>query len=148
VNGDFEAGPTGWTESSTHGYDLILSTANLAGMVPHSGNWAVWLGGDNNEESVISQQVTVPTGSPYMSYWHNIGSKDTCGPDEAAVAIDSTIEDRYYLCTSQNTGVWMKHVVNLSAYAGKSVWLQIAVDTNASNRSNLFVDDLDFQATP
>ena len=146
VNGDFEAGPTGWTESSTNGYGLILSGADLQGMSPHSGKWAAWLGGDNSEESVISQQVTVPSGSPYLSYWHVIGSTDTCGRDEAAVAIDGTIVHRYDLCISQKTGGWVKHVVNLSAYAGRSVSLQIAVNTNSSNISNLYVDDVAFQA--
>ncbi|HJX36987.1 MAG TPA: S8 family serine peptidase, partial [Anaerolineae bacterium] len=69
VNGDFEDGPTGWFEYSTHGWDLIVNS--LPGIVtPHSGAWAVWLGGDYDELSYVEQQVTVPPGSPYLAYWH------------------------------------------------------------------------------
>jgi hypothetical protein len=147
VNGDFEDGPTGWFEYSTHGWDLIVNS--LPGIVtPHSGAWAVWLGGDYDELSYVEQQVTVPPGSPYLAYWHWIASEDTCGHDFAGVIVNgSTVVDVYDLCQSANTGWWVKHVVNLSAYAGQSVFVQIRAETDSSYYSNLFVDDVAFQAT-
>jgi len=148
VNGDLEDGPTAWVEYSKNGWDLIVD--NLPGIVtPHSGAWAVWLGGDYDELSYVEQQVTVPPSSPYLAYWHWISSEDTCGHDFAGVIIDgSAVVDVYDLCQSANSGWWVKHFVNLSAYAGQSVFLQIRAETDSSHYSNLFVDDVAFQATP
>jgi uncharacterized repeat protein (TIGR01451 family) len=147
TNGDFEDGPTGWTEYSTHGWDVIR-TSFPGSVTPHSGSWAVWLGGDYYDVSYIQQQVTVPSGSPYLAYWHWIASEDFCGYDFGGVVINgSTVVDVYTLCEDENTGDWVKHVVNLSAYAGQSVSLQIRVETDGSLNSNLFVDDVSFQAS-
>lgn len=146
VNGDFESGPTGWVEYSRNGWDLILPASSLP-VTPRSGNWAVWLGGDHNEISYTQQQVTVPASSPYLSYWHWIASEDWCGYDFGGVIINSTVVDVYNLCSSTNTGGWVKHVVNLSAYAGQSVSLQIRAETDSSLNSNLFVDDASFQTS-
>ncbi len=106
-------------------------------------------GGDFNEIAYIQQQVIVPTGSPYLAYWHWIASADSCGNDFGGVIINgSTVVDAYNLCTSTNTGGWAKHVVNLSAYAGQTVSLQIRAETNGSLNSSLFVDDVSFQSSP
>jgi hypothetical protein len=147
VNPGFESGPTGWIQYSLKGWPVIVDAANLA-VVPHSGNWAVWLGGDFDEIAYIQQQVTVPSGSPYLAYWHWIGSEDDCGFDFGSVVINSTtVVDVYDLCLSTETGGWVHHVVNLGAYAGQSVSLQIRVETDSILNSNLFVDDVSFQAT-
>lgn len=146
-NGDFEQGPVIWTEYSTHGWDLIV-TDFPGSVTPHSGSWAVWLGGDFDDISYVQQQVTVPSGCPYLAYWHWIASQDYCGYDFGGVIINgSTVVDVYNLCSSANTGGWVKHVVNLSSYAGQSVSLQIRVETDGSLNSNLFVDDVAFQAS-
>ncbi|MFN8596649.1 MAG: S8 family serine peptidase [Anaerolineae bacterium] len=148
ANGDFESGHSAWTEYSSHGWDTIVGSADLpTSVTPHGGSWATWLGGDYNDISYIQQQVTVPSIAPYLAYYHWIGSGDTCGNDLARVRINGTNVEVYNLCTSTSTGGWVKHVVNLSAYAGQSVALQIRVETNGSNNSNLFVDDVFFQAT-
>lgn len=149
VNGDFEAGPTGWTEYSTHGWDLILQETELPTTVyAYSGSWAVWLGGEYDDLSYIQQQVTVPADRPYLRYMHWISSADTCGYDYAGVMINNaTVADIYDLCASKNTGGWVQHVVNLVAYAGQLVLLQIRVDTDSALNSNLFVDDVSFQAS-
>ena len=146
MNGDFESGPTGWVEYSSNGWDLILPNSSLI-VPPHGGSWAVWLGGDDDEISYIQQQVIVPPGSPYLAYWHWIASEDFCGYDFGKVIINSTTVDEYDLCSSTNTGGWAKHVVNLSAYAGQSVSLQIRAETDSSLNSNLFIDDVSFQAS-
>jgi hypothetical protein len=146
VNGDFESGPTAWTQFSTHGWPLILSSADLP-VSPHGGNWAVWLGGDFDETAYIEQQVTVPSGAPYLRYWHWISSEDDCGWDFAWVIVDSTTADAYNLCASANTGGWVEHSVDLSAFAGQTVDLQIRADNDSSLLSNLFVDDVSFQSS-
>ncbi len=144
VNGDFEAGSTGWLEYSTHGWPLIVDSLPIT---PHSGGCAAWLGGDYDDISRIQQEITVPVSSPYLAYWHWIASQDTCGYDFGSVIINASVVDVYALCEATNTGGWVKHVVNLNAYAGQSVSLQIRAETNSSLNSSLFADDVSFQAT-
>ncbi len=46
-----------------------------------------------------------------------------------------------------NTGGWVKKSLYVGAYAGQTVTLQIRLDTDSSNRSSLFVDDVYFSAS-
>ena len=147
VNGDFEDGPTGWTQFSTHGWQLILNSGWPGYVGPHGGSWAVWLGGDYNETSYIQQQVTIPAGMPYLHYWHWIASADLCGYDFAYVRINNTPIHSYNLCSATNTGGWVEHIVYVGAYAGQSVALQIRTQTDDTYNSNLFVDDVSLKAT-
>ena len=146
LNGDFEQGATGWEQYSTHGWTLITNA--LPGTAPaHSGSYAAWLGGDFDDISYVQQQVTIPSASPYLTYYHWIASDDICGYDFGGVLVNGTVVEAYNLCTSENTGGWVKHAVNLSAYAGQNATLQIRVETDFSNNSNLLVDDVAFSAS-
>jgi C1A family cysteine protease/predicted secreted protein len=145
VNGDFEGGSTVWTEYSYQGYYPIITSAPP--ITPHSGSYATWLGGADDETSYVEQQVTISSSAPYLVYWHWIASDDTCGYDFGGVLINGTAVDSYNLCSANNTSGWVTHSVNLSAYAGQSVTLQIRAETDSSVNSNLFVDDVSLQAT-
>lgn len=147
VNPGFESGPTGWTEYSAQGWDLILNSGFPPGVTAHGGSWLTWLGGDDNEVAYVQQSVTVPAATPYLAYWHWIDSVDACGFDFGSVQVDGTTINQYNLCSSANTGGWVKHVVNLGAYSGQTVTLRIRVTTDSSLVSNLFVDDVAFQAS-
>ena len=147
LNPGFESGSTGWTEYSAHGWDII-TTSLATGVTPHGGSWAVWLGGDDDDISYVQQTVTIPTATPYLAYWHWIASADSCGFDYGLVVINGNqVVDQYNLCTSTSTGGWAKHVVNLNAYKGQTVTLQIRAETDGSLNSNLFIDDVSFQAS-
>lgn len=147
ANPGFESGPTGWTQFSSHGWQVIINSGFPDGVAPRSGTWAAWLGGDYDDVSYIQQQVTVPAGAPYLAYWHWIASADACGWDFARVRINGANVHSYDLCSSTSTGGWVKKVVNLGAYANQSVMLQVRVETDSSLNSNLFLDDFAFQAT-
>jgi bacillopeptidase F (M6 metalloprotease family) len=67
--------------------------------------------------------------------------------DLGRVLINGTTVDHYDLCFSTDTGGWVKHTVDLSAYAGQSVTLRIQAATDSSSPSNLFVDDVSFQSS-
>ena len=146
VNGDFEAGRTGWTEYSLQGWDLIVNTDEPNMIPPHSGVWAAWLGGDDDEIATLEQTVYVPATAPYLGYWYVSGSRDVCGYDKAWVKVNATSLKTYNLCQSQATGGWVKQVLNLTAYAGQQVSLQFGALTNASLPSSFFIDDVAFQA--
>lgn len=148
VNPGFESGPTGWTEYSAQGWDLILNSGFPPGVTAHGGSWLTWLGGDNNEVAYVQQSVTVPAAAPYLSYWHWIASSESsCIYDFGSVQVNGTSVDTYGLCSSSNTGGWVRHTVNLSAYSGQTVTLRIRATTDSSVNSNLFVDDVSFQAS-
>jgi hypothetical protein len=148
-NGDFEDGPTVWTEFSLRGFDLIIDGGFPSGVAPHGGEWAAWLGGGYDEFSSIEQRVDVPASNPYLHYWHWISSiTDPCGQDSATVRVNGTEDvDLYDLCLANNTGGWQEHAVDLGTYAGQSIDLQIKVRTWSDTFSSLFVDDVSFQAT-
>jgi hypothetical protein len=148
VNGNFESGATGWTEFSTHSWPIIINTGFPGSITPHAGTWAAWLGGEFDDISYVQQSVGVSSGTPYLAYWQWIASADTCGFDFGGVLVNSTVVDAYTLCTTSSTGGWVKHVVNLGAYANQIVTLQIRVEADSSGNSNLFVDDVAFQSIP
>jgi hypothetical protein len=150
-NGDFEQGPTIWTEYSEKGWKVILDEDHIpASVSPRSGQYLAWLGGDHEEFAYIGQTLAVPTGAPYLSYWHWIESEGACGGyDVAGVVINgSEVADAYDLCGSESTGGWVKHAVDLSNWAGQVVAVWIVASTNSVNLSNLYVDDVSFSGSP
>lgn len=144
VNGDFEQGPAGWGQSSSKGVRIILHISEEEYMVVHGGEWGAWLGGLNNETSVISQEVTVPTNQPYLAFYYRINSADVCGFDYGRVFINTQVVKSYNLCQSNNMGNFGRNVINLTTYAGQTVTLKFQSTSNGSGISNLFVDDVSF----
>jgi serine protease len=144
LNGDFESGSSNWVEFSTHGWDIIITGAPVT---PRSGTYLAWLGGDYDDLSYVQQNVTISASTPYLVYWHWIGSEDVCGFDFGSVKVGNIVVDSYNLCSDENTGGWVKHSVNLGAYVGQTVTLQIRAETDSSGNSNLFVDDVSLQAS-
>jgi hypothetical protein len=147
ANGDFEAGRTSWAESGS--YSSIIRTTFPGSVRPRSGGRAVWLGGIDSSTTAIQQQVTVGETSPTLSYWRWIASAELfCGFDRARVLVDGAPVESFNLCDPNDTRGWVKRTVNLGAYAGKSVLLRFEVSNSASLNSNLFIDDVVFQAGP
>jgi hypothetical protein len=143
-NGDFEQGRVIWSEHSSNGYKLIYQKSNLP-VPPYDGEWAAWLGGVSNETDYIEQKVFVPTDVPYMSYWLWIQSVDYCGYDVGMVLVNGTTVDAYWLCSNNNTIGWVQRVIDLRAYAGQSVTIQILAHCDASLRTDLYIDHVAFQ---
>jgi len=142
VNGDFEQGTVGWTEYSALGYDLIMNGSFPGTVAPHSGQWAAWLGGDDDEISYVSQLVTIQPDSVILGYWVWVASQDYCGYDFGGVIVNNTVVDKFDLCEDTTTDGWVRRTVDLGVYAGQSVTFQIRAETDFSLNSNLFVDDV------
>ena len=148
ANGDFEDGQDGsWVEYSSHGWDIILDTPTFP-QTPHSGSWAAWLGGELDDVSYISQGVTIPSGASTLSFWNWIDSEDVCNFDFGGVIINDTIVQVIDLCVDNNTFGWVERTVDISAYAGQVVTLQIRVETDDTLFSSYFVDDVTLDETP
>lgn len=147
-NGNFEAGNTSWQATSTTGRTLIRTSFAPTSVSMHGGAWGAWLGGRDYETSALQQTISIQPGSTYLTYWHWIGSSDYCGYDFARIKLNGVTVVQYNLCSSTNTGGWVKKVFNLSAYAGQTVALRIEVKNDYALNSNLFIDDIKFQSTP
>jgi hypothetical protein len=149
VNGSFEQGRSvGWTEYSTHGWSLVRS-ADYLPVTPHSGNWAAWLGGDDDERNGIYQTITIPNSAHVrLHYW--IASAESCDTyDVGGVSLKESAYIIYpligwQLCSSNNTDGWKVLDLDLSAYSGRTLQLLVAASTNdvPYANSNLFIDDV------
>jgi hypothetical protein len=118
-NPGFENGSDGaWTEYSAHSYQLLYSSADL-GLTPHGGDWAAWLGGADSETSA-----------------------DACGFDFGEILINHTAVYSISLCSETNTAGWVNETFDLGAYVGQDVELLIRVETDDSQISSLYIDDV------
>ncbi len=143
VNGDFEQGPgKGWSEYSSNGYALIVNDFQSNTLSAHSGVWAAWLGGLDDETSSLSQKVTIQPGRTVLSYYYWIGSTDDCGYDFGSVQVNGQVRVSHDLCVDASTSGWVRGTVDLSTYAGQSVTLAFVVTTDGSANSNFFLDDV------
>ena len=147
-NGNFESGAVSWTEYSSNGWDIIGEWEAMGSVPSHSGTWHAWLGGGNNETAYVEQFLTVPASCPYLVFYHWIGSEDTCGWDNGYVRISAQAVETIELCSTNNTGGWVKKSIDLTSRAGQSVSIQFRVVTDLSGNSNWFIDDVSFQASP
>ena len=144
-NGNFESGNTAWGEYSELGYEIITN-AFPAGVLPHNGSYAAWLGGADNELSLIVQRLPIPSSCSFLTFYHWIDSSDSCGYDLGLVIINETLVGTYQLCAARNTGGWRVQSIDLSAYAGQTVDLIFAAVTDESFLSSWLIDDVSFQA--
>jgi hypothetical protein len=146
VNGGFESGSNvGWQEYSSNGWPLTYNSGFPAGIGPHSGSWAAWLGGDSDETSRLYQAVTIPATNPMLGFWYWVDSAETCGYDYFWVVITTGGQNypisEYELCSSTDTGGWRQAYVSLRSYAGQSVTVQLWA-YSYGGWSNFFVDDV------
>ena len=119
--------------------------------MPRSGGWVAWLGGLDNEISVIAQSVTLPaTGPVYLRYYYQIATDETviCDADFAGVLVNSTVVWQTGLCQASATTDWTAGTIDLSTYAGQTVSLEFRVETDFSLPSSLFLDDVALQSSP
>ncbi len=90
----------------------------------------------------------MPNNLRYLSYWHAIYSADTCGNDFEQVLVNSNEVFAFDLCEPNDTNGWTQIVIDLSAYAGQSIMIQIRAECNGTFNSNLFIDHVGLQFNP
>ncbi|MEZ4718050.1 MAG: hypothetical protein R2851_18455 [Caldilineaceae bacterium] len=67
-------------------------------LTPHSGQWAAWLGGLDDETSWIQQRIVVPDPAVPLVYWEWIASaEESCAYDGAAISIDGLVLQQFGL---------------------------------------------------
>ncbi|MEM7535472.1 MAG: trypsin-like serine protease [Chloroflexota bacterium] len=148
-NGDFNDGPNGeWIEESSifgNEQGALIYTGTEIPSTERIDGFAAWLGGINNEVSLLSQEIVLPAArqSYILSFIYEIDSQDLCGGDIAEVRIDGqVIGDVYELCTNTETNGWRTEQIDLSSYAGETITLQFYVKTDDNVLSGLYIDDV------
>jgi hypothetical protein len=139
TNGDFEAGGASWTHYSSKDLTAISSTLHVP---PHSGTNAIWLGGNNNETTSLTQTGINMNGVRYLHFWYAIGSADICGYDYAWIKINGVTVKTFNLCQSSNSSAWIHQLIDLQNYSGSTVNLEFIAVTDSTFNSNFFLDDV------
>jgi len=155
TNPGFESGDTGWTTSSTLGFDPIT---NDSGQPAHAGTYKAWFNGNGSKDTdTLAQAVTIPAGChATLSYWQHIDTTEsttTAKPDTFEVQIlnsSGTVLATLgtYSNLDKNTGYAQKSF-DASAYAGQTItvkWTGAETDANGGT-TDFVIDDTALQTS-
>jgi|GEM_PF-1320460 len=169
ANGGFEAGLTpSLASSASPSWPVVCDWANpgnacrpngrpyhIARRGAHTGDWAVWLGGYDRANDVLSQTVTIPADltAATLSFWRYIATTDRGGAgDRLSVELrDSAgrlIAEIGVLDNQSPHGEeWWRESWDVSAclepYRGQQVGLSFQVTTDDNGQAtSFFVDDV------
>jgi hypothetical protein len=138
-----------------HVNDPVVATNEV-----HSGTHSGFAGGNpqqntyceeqNNEplgDSSFYQEFTVPAGGGTLSFWHKDCTNDSITFDwQDAYITDSNgniLQTIYHLC---DTADWTNQLVDMTAYAGQTVWIKFLVHQDGFNppgdTTGQWVDDV------
>jgi hypothetical protein len=140
-NPGFETGSfSSWSASGAF-MPLVSSTA-------HTGSHSAQLGSPSpvNGDSTLTQTVTVPTGSPTLTYWYQPHCTDTITYDQIQMQVRSasgaTLATVMNVCS--NSGAWTQVSFNMSAYAGQTVvlWFNDHDDGYPGDPTYFLLDDV------
>jgi kumamolisin len=144
-NGAFEAGPgSGWIEGSNAHLELITTTN------PHTGSYSAQLCGRDGCLDGIQQQVTIPSGGQ-LTYWWYLHT------EEGTVTANDKLQVTLYDLNNQRIVTlkvhhnknrrdqWIQDTLDLSAYAGRNVYLRFVGLGNDSLPTTWWVDEVRIQ---
>jgi hypothetical protein len=148
LNGNFESGPTSaWQTYTLYSARTIFSQAEIGSdPLAHSGSYLAMLGGIDSEVAVIEQAVTVSSSMPLLSFWYQSRPDVGCKNDYGGVVVNDHIEWSINLCVSPAQTTWQPVAVDLSAYAGQTVVLQLRGENSFARSSTFYVDDIGWQS--
>ena len=148
-DGGFEAGlpTTAWQVQSSAGSKILDDTP---GLPSHSGTWKAWLGGDNSVVEALTQQVTVPDTSARLvvRFWWLVNTEEqTPGADTLNVEIRDAaghILDTLETLTDADAATEYRQstLTVPQAYAGQAILLAFVAQTDRSNITSFFIDDV------
>lgn len=148
-NGDFESGSLIWLESSSNYPSVIVNDGRIKA---RSGKYYAWLGGNNDEASLIQQSITVPSDAPYLRIYYMLASAEKCGMryDTAQININGlpVLNGDIELCNRNTARAWKAFTVDMRSYVGQTVTFDVRVSTDESIVSSLWLDDIGFVRVP
>lgn len=148
-DGGFEAGlpNPAWQTSSNVFSDILDDTPDPPS---HSGTWKAWLGGADLVQESLWQTITVPTGTVglQVSYWWRVSTLEPTHPfDTLTVQIrdvqGNPLEMLETLTDGDAAPDWQQSVFTITtAYAGQTIQLAFVAETDDTNPTSFFVDDV------
>lgn len=158
ANPGFEAGDTGWVFFYDNGNPIRTNT------LAHSGSWSAEIGAYYNpadpepvaysRRAYIQQMVYIFPAKPVLEFWEYIVSDETeCLSffgDFVSVSVDNIETARASLCSpvEGQPVPWAARRLDLSAYTGKWVRLQIEYTSDSTLPTDYYIDDISFVAKP
>lgn len=141
VNPGFESGNTGWTQSSSGGFNLIETNK------PRTGIYSVWGLGYNSGTDRISQPMVIPTNGTLRYWWHLSSTEGTSTAYDfmhvrirnSSGTLLATVRSRSNTATRN---VWSQDTISLAAYAGQQVVVSFEFTSDSSVVSSFYVDDV------
>ncbi|GAA4878352.1 M4 family metallopeptidase [Kitasatospora terrestris] len=138
VNGGFEQGTTGWTQSAE---DITNSTQQAA----HGGSWYAWMMGYGSAatESVSQANVAVPAaGSPKLTFWLKVTTAESGATayDTLKVKVNGATLATY--SNANASASYVQRTVDLSVYKGQNVTVEFAGQEDAYLATTFLVDDV------
>lgn len=146
VNGNFESGSTGWSQTSTGGYNII---SNFSQYPAYAGSWYSWLGGYSNGTDVLQQDVTIPSLAKLQFRYHITTQETSTSTAYDTLKIELTDTTGTSIATLANfnnltttTGWTLSPEYDLSAYAGRTLRLRFTAKLDISNSTSFRLDDI------
>jgi hypothetical protein len=144
VDGGFESGGyTYWQQCGSTNASVTTARAN-------SGSYSELAGSESAGEftgaSGLCQQVTIPAGGQLTFYvYQGATETNTAMSDQEGDLLDAYGNTIYnFYTTLNNTNGWQQQTVDLSQYAGQTVWIYFGVYGSGSANDTLYqyVDDV------
>jgi len=151
-DGSFEAGLPNphWHVSSSQFSDVLDDSPTPAA---HTGAWKAWLAGADDAQETVSQTLTLPpiVSQLQLTYWAQVSSLDNTNADTMTVQLrnaSGVVVAAMDTLTDLNAGAWQLRSASLSvaAYAGQTMQLVFAAQTDTSFPTTFLIDDVGIMA--
>jgi hypothetical protein len=153
-NPDYDLGLRGWVEVSA--FRIITEAAALP-TSPHSGDYAVWLGGALSSVDALYQEIVVPPGAEGLRLrgfrlTATAETSRTTNFDTLRVAITDTagrpLETLLLWGNLDANADWeLFRADAVGSYANQRIRLHLESRTDSSNNTNFFIDTLALETT-
>lgn len=135
-----------WVRSGSASYTTVEQ---------HTGVRSAWLGGYNNANDKVHQDVAIPSPAgpgeqvtqALLTYWWGMVTDEQPNPfDFMYVRIRNTngqlLQELESINNTSTSGTWQQSQFDLSAYQGQTVRISFEAVTDASNMTSFYVDDV------
>jgi hypothetical protein len=152
VNGNFDAGPG--TDGHPVGWSEVTNESTLLyndGLLAPSPPYIIFMGFNNNIREYLRQTVTVPANTLTLTFGYSIRvyteepgttqKRDFLRPKVGTTSItppDSNVDA---------SDIYESWVVDIVGYRGETIPVEFFAETNASYRTDFYIDDVFLEAT-